>query len=312
MTDIVTVSATINGQTYSLSDGGSGTWTATPTAPTASSGSNNSGVGPGVGSAASGLGYYPAVITVTDDYGNSTVVDTDDSTWGAVLKLAVLETVAPVASLQYPTDGSLIKSSKPTFQFKITDSGSGPDPSKCFINIDGAGAVQVAGSVSDSVCTVEYTPSSNLSDGAHSVEIFGDDFDGNESTKITADFTIDTTPPVLNVSAPESETSKINATQITVAGTTNDAASSPVTIAITGGTQDYAPVVSGGSFSQVVQIADNATSTLIITATDSAGYTTSVTRTVIVNTIPPNISAISLVPNPADGGATLTISVTVE
>ena len=50
----------------------------------------------------------------------------------------------------------------------------------------------------------------------------------------------------------------------------------------------------------------------VVTATDRAGKSTSVTRNVEVNTTAPKITAVEIVPNPADAGATYIIKVTVE
>lgn len=312
MATIVKVEAVINGQTYDLSEGSGGTWSATPSAPTKTSGSNHGGQGPGVGSEAKGKGYYPVSIKATDDFGNSTVLNSDDPTWGGVLKLKVLEKTKPSCSLSYPTDGALIKSSRPTIGFTITDSGSGPNPEDCFISIDGQSAIRISGRVGGSSCDCAFSPSSNLSDGEHTVEVFGKDYDGNESYRRSASFTIDTTPPALSISTPGEGTTKTNRTSIRVSGTTNDEGSSPVSIRITGGAQTYTPSVSEGAFSQDVALKENDTNNLVITATDSAGLVSTVRRTVVVNTIPPSISEISLVPNPVDGGKTLTISVTAR
>ena len=310
---IVSVEAIINGQTYQLSKGSGDTWTASATAPTETSGSNNSGQGPGVGANAQGKGYYPVTIRATDDSGNVTEVTSDDPTWAEALKLKVLEKTAPVANLTYPSSGAFIKNAKPEIQFTVTDSGSGVNGGECYVVIDDKPAVKGTASVAGTTATVTYTPSENLADGEHTVKVYAMDYDGNKSNEASASFTIDTTPPTLNVTSPAEETTKTNQLTITVAGTTNDETSSPVTIAITGGAQSYPNVnVSGGSFSQVVQLKNNDTNTLVITATDSAGQVTTVQRIVIVNTNKPVLSDISIVPNPSDVGGGLTISVTAR
>lgn len=310
---IVSVEAIINGQTYQLSKGSGDTWTASATAPTETSGSNNSGQGPGVGANAAGKGYYPVTIRATDDSGNVTEINSDDSTWAEALRLKVLEKTAPVANLTYPSQGAFIKNAKPEIQFTVTDSGSGVNGQECYVVIDSKSAVKGTASVDGATATVTYTPAENLADGEHTVKVYAMDYDGNKSNEASATFIVDTTPPTLNVTSPAEETTKTNQLTITVAGTTNDETSSPVTIAITGGAQNYPNVtVSGGSFSQIVQLKNNATNTLVITATDSAGQVTTVQRIVIVNTNKPVLSDISIVPNPSDVGGGLTISVTAR
>lgn len=310
---IVSVEAIIDGQTYQLSKGSGDVWTASPTAPTKTSGSNNAGQGPGVGANAAGKGYYPVTIRATDDSGNVTEINSDDSTWAEALRLKVLEKTAPVANLTYPSQGAFIKNAKPEIQFTVTDSGSGVNGGECYVVIDSQPAVKGTASVAGATATVTYTPTENLADGEHTVKVYAMDYDGNKSNESSASFTVDTTPPTLNITSPAEETTKTNQLTITVAGTTNDETSSPVTIKITGGAQDYNDVtVSGGSFSQVVQLRNNDTNTLVITATDSAGQVTTVQRIVIVNTVKPTVSDISITPNPSDVGGTLAISVTVR
>ena len=137
MADIVSIIAEVNGQTYDLTKPSTGNvWTKSFSAPNESSGSNNSGQGPGIGAAAQGLGYYPVKVTVTDAYGNSTVITTSTATLGDFLKLKVLEKTAPVATITYPATGGTINNAKPEIAFNLTDSGSGINGSEVYIKID--------------------------------------------------------------------------------------------------------------------------------------------------------------------------------
>lgn len=309
---IVSVTFTLNGTTTTLTAGSGGVYSASIAAPSATSGSNNSGQGPGVGSAAQGKGYYPGKIVVTDDAGNTTEVDVSDGTWGDVLKLKVLEKTKPTASITSPGSGAFITNAKPTITFKVTDAGSGVNPSKVYIKIDSGSFTALATSAvsfSGSVATCTYTPPSALSEGAHTISVYALDYDGNQSETVSTSFTIDTVPPTLNITSP-ADGLKTNVASITVAGTTNDTTSSPVTIKITVGSTTYTPSVSSGAFSQAVTLSEG-TNTITVVATDSAGQTSTVTRTVYLDTSKPVISAITLTPNPVDGGATYVISVTV-
>lgn len=312
MAEITSIVATVNGVSYDLTNSSGTLWTRSITAPTASSGSNNSGQGPGVGNAASGLGYYPVTIVVTDAYGNSTTITTSTASLGESLKLEVLEKVAPVAAISYPSTGATISSATPTVEFTITDSGSGVNGTEVYIQIDGGTATKISASVSGSTATGSYTLPSALSDGEHTIVIYGYDYDGNVSNSVSSTFIVDTTPPILNITAPE-DNLKVNSRTGTVSGTTNDATSTPVTIAITvnGTDQGTVAIADDGSFSHSVSYAEG-TNAIVITATDSSGLTTSVTRTVEVSTSAPVVTAITLVPNPADAGATLVISVIVQ
>lgn len=308
---ISSVKVTINGSEYTLSyNASSGKYEATLTAPSKSSGSHNAGQGVDIGIPAQGKGYYPVALTVTDDAGNVTSADSDDSTWGSQLRLSVEEVTAPIAAITYPSAGARITSSKPTFQFTITDEGSGVNPSACYIKVDGGSAIAVTPAISGGVASCSYTPTTAMSEGTHSIEVYGSDYDGNTATHVSASFYIDTVAPTLNVTAP-TDNLKTNNSQLTVIGTTNDSTSSPVSVSVMVGSTPYAPVVGqDGSFSQVVTLSEGS-NTITITATDSAGLTTTVTRTVILDTAAPQIVSISIQPNPSDVGGSYTIAVEV-
>ncbi len=309
---VSTVKVTINGTTHTLTyNSTSGKYEGTITAPTATSGSNNAGVGPGVGSAASGKGYYPVSVTATDDYGNSTTKDDTDSTLGASLKLKVVEKVAPTAAITYPSNGATITNATPGITFKFTDAGSGINDSECYIKIDSGSWTKVTVSGSGTDRTGTYTPGSALSDGSHTIQVKTTDYDGNSTTSTSISFKIDTIPPTLNLTSPTNGV-KQNTTAITLAGTTNDATSSPVTVTATLNGTDVGTITVGsdGSFSKSLTGKDG-TNTIIVTAKDSAGKTTTQTVVVNINRTAPSITAVSVTPNPADTGATVTIAVTV-
>ena len=304
------VKAVINGQEYTLTKGSGNTWSVTITAPTATSGMNNNGSGPGVGSAASGKGYYPVTFTATDEAGNTTTIDDTHSTFGNDCKLKVKETVAPVASFTYPTASATITSNKPKIDFKLTDSGSGIKPSTVKIKIDSGAETAVTVSGSGTTYTGSYTPSSALADGNHTVTVYGYDYDGNKSNIATVTFKIDTTPPTLVLNTPVDSTT--NKTSATIAGTTNDALSSPVTVTATLNGSDVGAITVGsdGKFSKAITL-KTGTNTIVVTATDSAGKSTSITRTVIVNTSAPVFTSVTITENPSITGASVTITVEV-
>lgn len=308
---VQTVVFTLNGVSTTLTlDSASGKYTGTITAPTQTSGSNNSGNGPGVGSAAAGKGYYPGTVTVTDDAGNTTTVDASDSTFGNALKLKVLEKTAPVCSITSPGSGARLTNSKPTITFKATDSGSGIK--SVYLKMDSGAATQLTSGVtiSGDTASCTYTPGTALAEGTHTVTVYALDYDGNQSEEASVQFYVDTVAPTLNVTSP-ADSLITNVATVTVAGTTNDATSSPVTITITNGAKTYTPTVgSGGAFTQAVELT-NGINTIVITAKDSSGLETSVTRTVTLDQGAPVITDITITPNPVDGGKTYTITVTV-
>lgn len=309
---VKSVKATINGQEYTLTlNSSTGKYEATITAPSQTSAMNSGGVAPGVGANASGKGYYPVRITATDDAGNTTTIDDTHATFGNSCKLKVKETVAPVGSFTYPSASATITSNKPSIKFKFTDSGSGVNPTTCKIKVDSGSEQSVTLSGSGAELTGTFTPSSVLADGSHTATIYAYDYDGNKSNSATVTFKIDTTPPTLNVTAPANELIT-NTASVTVTGTTNDAVSSPVTLTVklNSGSAQSVTVGSNGSFSKAITLASGS-NTITITSTDAAGKSTTITRTVTLDTVAPTFGKVDITPNPTETGVTYKISVEV-
>lgn len=150
-----------------------------------------------------------------------------------------------------------------------------------------------------------------LSDGSHTITIDVMDNDGNAAAQKSTAYTVDTVPPTLNITAPAE--GLVTATQsLNVAGKTNDATSSPVTVTITlnGADQGAVTVGADGAFSKTVSLAAGE-NTITITATDAAGKTSTMTRTVTLDTSVPKVASAAITPNPVDAGATMIISVVI-
>ena len=298
---IKTVKATINGQTYDLTlNSASGKWEATITAPGKTS-YNLAG------------GYYNVSVEATNEAG--TKGSADASTVDG-LKLVVKETVAPVITIVSPTAGAYVANSKQPVVFNITDEtgGSGVDISTLVVKQDGTAvaAANITHTAITNGYSVTYTPSAALSDGSHTVTINCKDHDGNAATEKSTTYTVDTVPPTLNVTSP-ADGLITAASSVTVAGTTNDATSSPVviTISLNGTDQGTVAVGTGGTFSKVITLKEGS-NTIIVKAKDASGKESSVTRTVTLDTSVPKITAATITPNPVDTGKTMVISVTIE
>ena len=67
-----------------------------------------------------------------------------------------------------------------------------------------------------------------------------------------------------------------------------------------------------GEFSKTITLAQQSTNTIVVTATDAAGKTTTVTRVVTHNAVGPVIKSVVISPNPVNAGQTYTITVEVE
>lgn len=298
-----TVQAIINGVTTTLTyNSSTGKWEATVTAPATSSYNVNAGH------------YYPVTIKATDEAGNVTTKTDADATLGASLKLKVKEKTAPVITITYPTASALITNNKPVIRWKVTDNDSGVDQNTIGVTIDSGSKVTGSAITKTAIAggyECSYTPTAALIDGGHTVKIDACDNDGNAASQKSVTFKIDTVPPTLSVTAPVAGLIT-NKAACTVSGTTNDVTSSPVTVTVklNSGAAETVAVGADGSFSKALTLVVGS-NTITVVATDSAGKSTTVTRTVTLDTVAPTIKSVTLTPNPVDAGKTYVISVEV-
>lgn len=292
----------VNGTWHTMTAGSNNTYSVTITAP----GTTSFNLSPQ---------YYNCEVEVTNTAG--TVV-TADGTDLSGLQLVVKETVKPVITFESPTSGAYVINNRQPITFTVTDAagGSGVKLSTLSIKLDNT--TQSSSTYTTTAITngyrVTYTPASAMSDGSHTVTVDVSDNDGNAAVQKTLTFTLDTVPPTLTISAPSNNIT-VNSSSINVVGTTNDSTSSPVTVSITvagsGSSQTYTPTVGNtGSFTQAVSLYSG-TNTITITATDSAGKSSTVTRTVTLDTSVPQITAATISPNPANTEASVIITVTI-
>lgn len=297
---IAQVRAQVNGTWHTLTyNDENGRWEATINAPGATSYNQ-----PG--------GYYNVTVEATNTAG--TVGTADASTLDG-LKFYVEETVAPVITIISPSDGAYVSNAQQPVIFTVVDEagGSGVDLDSIVVKLDGTAVA--SSTITHSAITngyqFTYTPASAMGDGSHTVTVNASDNDGNAATEKSTTFKVDTVPPTLNVTSPTE--GLVTATQtLTVAGTTNDATSSPVTITIKLNNVDQGQVTvqSNGAFNKAVTLTEGA-NTIVVTATDAAGKTSTVTRNVTLDTSVPVIQSATITPNPADTGASVIISVVI-
>lgn len=261
-------------------------------------------------------GYYPVAIEATNTAGTTTRVDPSSDTIGTALRLVVKETVAPVITITSPTSGARVVNNKQPVVFTITDAAGGSGVKLSSLVVKQDGTTVASGTITSTAITngytVTYTPAAALTDGSHTITVNVQDNDGNAATQKTTTFTVDTVPPVLNVSSP-AEGFITNSTSVVASGTTNDATSSPVTLtqALDGGTAQAVTVASNGSFTKTWSGLTHGEHYIDFVAKDSAGKTSTVRRNFTVDTSSPVISSVTITPNPADTGETMVLRVVV-
>lgn len=297
---VKTVQVVINGQTHTLTyNATTKKYEATITAPSTSSYNQNGH-------------YYNVKVKATDEAGNSVTRDATDTTLGSSLQLKVKEKVAPVISITAPSSSAKLTNNKPVINWTVTDADSGVNPSTIKLIIDSQTITTgITKTQSGKNYTCSYTPTTALSDGTHTIKVSASDYDGNVATQKSVTFTVNTVPPELSVSAPV-DNLVTNQSSLVVKGTTNDVTSSPVTLTIklNGGTEQTVEVGSDGSFTKTLTLVTGE-NTIVITAKDGAGKTSTVTKKVVLDQTAPVIQSVTISPNPVNAGATYTISVEV-
>lgn len=294
------VRAKVNGTWYTLTyNSSTGKYEATITAPGATS-YHQSG------------GYYNVEVEATNTAGTKGTADGSTLTG---LRLVVKERVAPVITILSPSSGAYVSNNQQPVIFTVVDEdgGSGIDLSTLVVKLDGTAVA--SGTLTTTAITngysVTYTPASALSDGSHTVTVDVSDHDGNRAAQKSTTYKVDTVPPTLNVTSP-ADGLITSSSALNIVGTTNDATSSPVsiTIKLNGTDQGSVTVGSDGSFSKSVTLTEGS-NTIEVTATDAAGKTSSVSRTVTLDSSVPQVVSASITPNPVDAGATMVISVEI-
>ena len=297
---IQTVRAQINGTWHTLTyNEDTDRWEATITAPGATSYNQPNG-------------YYNVTVEATNTAGTQA---TADGTTIAGLQLVVKETVAPVITITSPTNGARVTNSNQPVTFTVVDEAGGSGVNLDSVTVELDNVPVSAGEVTHSAVTngysFTYTPASALGDGSHTVTVNAADNDGNNAVEKSTTFTVDTVAPSLNVTSPQ-DGLITNTAAVTVTGTTNDVTSSPVTVTITLNEVDQGAVSVGsnGAFSKAITLATGA-NVIVVTATDQAGKSSSVTINVTLDTSVPQIVAATITPNPVDAGETMVISVKI-
>lgn len=194
----------------------------------------------------------------------------------------------PVVSDESPKDVA-VPSASPDISARYVDSGSGIDPTRTRLLLDGA---DVTAQASLSTNDITFKPSSPLSEGAHSVALTVADRIGNATTS-TWSFRVDTLPPAIGIQAPADGTYPPTTTPTISAQYTDVGGVDParVRLSIDGADITSAAVVTadGISYQPATPLAGGVHSVTLVVI-DFAGNSTTFAWSFFIDVAPPVIS----------------------
>ncbi len=211
-------------------------------------------------------GPHEVVVTPTNDCGAA----------GSDSAAFTVDTTPPIVAIAAPGEGVFTNDATPLLGFTLDEA----NPSTTVVRVDGALATKGSGD-----------PLDDLSDGPHTVSVTHTDLAGNQATA-SSTFTIDTTAPVLALTAPADGTLTNDATPLL--GFTLDEDNPGTTVVKVDGA-----VETKGSGDSLDALADG-DHTVSVTHTDLAGNRASASSTFTVDTTPPVV----VLTTPADGTLT--------
>jgi hypothetical protein len=240
----------------------------------------------GVSVPVSGAGAFSTTLTLSEGPNTITVIATDAAGNSAsVTKSVTLDTAAPSLSVATPANGAILASGL------VTVSGTtevGVDLTvnglRVAVGPTGAWAVDLA-----------------FADGLQVVSARAVDAAGNSAT-VTRTITVDTAAPSLTVLSPDVDLTNI--ATVTVSGTTEVGA----TVTVNGA----AVTVDGaGAFTTTLSLTEGA-NTIVVVATDAAGNSASVTRSVTLDTAVPALTVSVPLAGAVIGSSSVTVSGTTD
>ncbi len=221
-----------------------------------------------------GEGNYQIVVTATDTTGHA----------AQVIRNLIFDATSPVLHINEPSNNTVTTNPTQRILGTVTD-----EVLLAVLTVNGLEQALVSNSFETTVA---------LSDGSNTITLIATDAVGNNTTEIRT-ITLDQVDPGLTVSTLDNQTTS-NAT-LNVSGTASDnnqlgiVTVNGVTTTVTSGSFSYPFVLESGS------------NTITIVATDTAGNSTTVIRTVTLDRDAPTLTVIT----PADNSATAAVQATI-
>lgn len=241
---------------------------------------------------------YLVELHAEDQAGNVATMTASDETYGDQLKIRVLETTKPTATILYPTAMSILGSNTVEAQLKLSDEGeSGINISSVVFKLNGDDKSyllewerdQEEDADTKDVWVATYTIE-QLNDGMNSLSLSVSDNDGNESDDSTVTFVVSTKAPTLEITSPM-EGVITNGSVISIVGST---AADIQGVGISSVTVNDVPITveDDGTF-EYEYVLSEGENTITIIATDAAGNSSQVVRHVTLDTDAPIITDVT-------------------
>ena len=220
-------------------------------------------------------GLHNVTVNVSDNAGNP-----NSTSWSFTV-----DTMPPAISDLMPADGACVRIGTPEICADYNDgSGSGIDTSSVTITVDGTNVTGAASVNPEGVC---YTPTTDLSEGEHTVMVNVSDICGNPSS-ISWSFTVDTTAPAIVFNEPPTPANdtEITANYVNVSVNVTDSGCGidTTTVVLVWNGTAYPMIGTGSNYFLNMTDLSNGNHTYRVQANDTAGNTgVSDTRVVTVN-----------------------------
>ena len=219
-------------------------------------------------------GSFSTSLTYTDGTHTITVTAADGAgNLATVTRTVQVDTVPPTLTVATPTDG-LVTNDNTVDVTGTTEAGATLLVNGETVEVEG-GAFAV---------TIPYA------DGHHTLTVTARDAAGNETT-VSRALLVDVTVPALSVEYPATDI-VTNQAVFDVTGTVGDTLSGLAEVTVNG----VAVEVTDGRFSRTMEFADGQ-HTVTVVAVDNAGNRSEVVRAVRVDTVPPEIIYVEILPD---------------
>ncbi len=246
-------------------------------------------------------GNHTVTLDARDNAGNDATTAT--STF-------LVDLAPPAIAITAPT-AALLNNRRPTLAATITDAGgAGFVSSGIQLLLNGvmipAVQLQIVLSNGNQTAQLSFTPPSDLADGSHVMTVQAVDRAGNPAPAVSRQFTVDGAPPAIAITSPDG--SPVTGTSVPLIASVSDLLSgvnaATIQVTLNGGPVAAAQTPGGGSIGLSGTLTAQAgTNILVVSASDFAGNTSSVTRLFDAggNPPPPPIGAIVLTIVSGDG-----------